>query len=138
MTTPRRLRPGLVLTVLCLAQFVDAQKQGLASGLLNTSQQVGGALGLAVLATLAAWHTTDLIARGRSPLDALNGGFSVGFTRAVVLGLLAAAVALAAPGRELMPPPVGAHEDAAPAPQAPTAPPVVLTPARTTHDRSSQ
>lgn len=125
---------GFVAATIAATAGVDSRQQGLASGLLNTAQQIGGALGLALLATLAASRTTDLIARGESPLDALNSGFSAGFVGAVVLGLLAAAAALAVPRREL-PPSGGPEQDAGPdvlgAPDSPHAP------THTTRRRSS-
>lgn len=67
-----------------------------------------------MLATLAASRTSQLATRGESALDALNGGFMVGFGGAVVLGLLAAAAAVAAPGRQL-PPSRAVGEDEIPA-----------------------
>jgi EmrB/QacA subfamily drug resistance transporter len=125
VVTAAGLGLGFVSATIAATTGVEAQQQGLASGLLNTSQQIGGAVGLTVLATLAASRTTDLIGRGESPLNALNGGFSIGLIGAFVLGLLAAVAALAAPGRELPPPSVGAQEAAASAPPAPV---VVPTP----------
>ena len=53
---------------------VPPSESGLASGLLNTTLQVGGAIGLAVLATLAASRTDDLAAGGASNASALVGG----------------------------------------------------------------
>jgi MFS family permease len=58
---------------------------GLASGLVNTTAQVGGALGLAVLATLSASHTTKLLAHGSSTAAALTGGYQLAFWIAAAL-----------------------------------------------------
>ncbi len=58
---------------------VAADDAGLASGIFNTSQQVGGALGLAVLSTLAASRTSDLLASGASRPEALVEGFQLAF-----------------------------------------------------------
>jgi uncharacterized membrane protein YidH (DUF202 family) len=66
---------------------------GLASGLVNTTMQVGGALGLSVLATLATTRTADLARAGDSPAEAFTGGVHVAFY--VALGLVLAALAVA-------------------------------------------
>jgi hypothetical protein len=66
---------------------------GLAGGLLSTSAQAGGALGLAVLATLATSRTGNLIARGEPAASALNGGYHLAF--AIAAAMVAAAIALA-------------------------------------------
>ncbi|MGH2944120.1 MAG: DHA2 family efflux MFS transporter permease subunit, partial [Solirubrobacteraceae bacterium] len=83
--------PALMTLAMSGATPRDA---GLASGLINTTAQVGGALGLAVLATLASTRTGDLRAAG-DPLDAaLNGGYHLAFTIGALLVLAAIAVAV--------------------------------------------
>ena len=67
---------------------------GLASGVVNTSMQVGGAFGLAVLATLATDRTETLRAHGDSAAAALTGGYQLAFL--VAAGLVGAAILLAA------------------------------------------
>jgi EmrB/QacA subfamily drug resistance transporter len=66
---------------------------GLASGLVNTSMQVGGSIGLAVLATLSTERTNSLLADGEGQLQALNSGYHVAYL--IGAGLAAIAVAIA-------------------------------------------
>jgi EmrB/QacA subfamily drug resistance transporter len=67
---------------------------GLSSGLVNTSLQVGGALGLAVLATLSSTRTDSLLADGEGRAEALTGGYHLAFI--VAAGLVTVAVIAAA------------------------------------------
>jgi EmrB/QacA subfamily drug resistance transporter len=83
--------PALMTLAMSGATPSDA---GLASGLVNTTVQVGAALGLAVLATLSAGRTAALEARGVATTAALTGGYRVGFTVGAVLVVVSIAVAL--------------------------------------------
>jgi EmrB/QacA subfamily drug resistance transporter len=72
---------------------VDSAEAGLASGLFNTSQQIGGALGIAALSTIATSRTADALADGALRPDALVTGFHAAFFAGVVvavIGILAA------------------------------------------------
>ena len=71
---------------------VEPQDAGLASGLVNTTAQVGGALGLAVLATLSTSHSTHLIAQGHGTAAALTSGYHLAFWVAAALVVAAIAV----------------------------------------------
>jgi MFS family permease len=82
--------PALMTLAMSGATQSDA---GLASGLVNTTAQVGGALGLAVLATLSASRSDDLVARGESAAAALTGGYHVAFW--IAAGLIGAAIVVA-------------------------------------------
>jgi MFS family permease len=81
--------PSLMTLAMSGATRDDA---GLASGLVNTSLQVGGALGLAVLATLASSRTEELLASGSSTASALTDGYQLAFI--VAAGLVVAAIAI--------------------------------------------
>ena len=74
---------------------------GLASGLVNTTQQVGGALGLAVLATLASTRTASLLHHGKATASALTSGYHLAWTvgGALLVVAIAAALTLLRPSR---------------------------------------
>jgi len=82
--------PSLMTLAMSGATPADA---GLASGLVNTTAQVGGALGLAVLATLATSRTGDLLASGEGTASALTGGYRLAFL--VGAGLVVAGIGIA-------------------------------------------
>jgi EmrB/QacA subfamily drug resistance transporter len=75
---------------------VPADKAGLAASLLNASQQLGGALGLAILTAVATSHTHHVLAGGSDPAHALTAGFQRGLVVGSVFVALAALIALRA------------------------------------------
>lgn len=86
---------GMAFNPMLLAAMSDVEpsRAGLASGVVNTSFMMGGALGLAVLASLAAARTSDLVASGAAPLIALNGGYQAAFLAGAAFAAVAAALA---------------------------------------------
>ena len=80
------------LTILAMSEATPADS-GVASGLLNTTAQIGGALGLAVLATLSMTRTGQLAAEGQPAAVALSGGYHLAW--AIGAGLVVIAIALA-------------------------------------------
>jgi EmrB/QacA subfamily drug resistance transporter len=85
---------GMAFNPVLLAAMNDVASSdaGLASGIVNTSFMMGGALGLAVLASLAASRTDTLLASGDDQLTALTGGYNLAFLVGAVFALLAAAL----------------------------------------------
>jgi EmrB/QacA subfamily drug resistance transporter len=83
---------GMAFNPVLLAAMSDVKPEeaGLASGVVNTAFMMGGALGLAVLASLAASRTDSLIASGDGRLAALNGGYHVAFVVGAIFAALAA------------------------------------------------
>jgi EmrB/QacA subfamily drug resistance transporter len=87
---------GLAFPALMTLAMSGATQEdsGLASGLVNTTQQGGGALGLAVLATLATTRSETLLESGDSAISALTGGYQLAFIVAAGLAVVAVAVAV--------------------------------------------
>jgi EmrB/QacA subfamily drug resistance transporter len=83
--------PSLMTLAMSGATPTDS---GLASGLVNTSVQVGGAIGLAVLATVATERTDGLLADGESAASALNSGYHLAYLIGAVLVAVAIVVAV--------------------------------------------
>ncbi|HEV7482748.1 MAG TPA: MFS transporter [Solirubrobacterales bacterium] len=79
---------SFVTTTIAAVSGVEEAESGLASGLINTSQQVGGALGLAVLSSLATTHTEDLLGSGSGLKHALTEGFQAAFLGGAAIAAL--------------------------------------------------
>jgi EmrB/QacA subfamily drug resistance transporter len=88
---------GMAFNPVLMAAMSDVAptEAGLASGIVNTSFMMGGALGLAVLASVADKRTASLRASGDGPLVALNGGYHVAFVIGAIFAIGAAAVGAA-------------------------------------------
>ncbi len=86
------LGAGIAFNPMLLAAMndVDPRDAGLASGVVNTSFMMGGALGLAVLASLAAARTSFMLERGAAQVAALNGGYQLAFALGAACGAVAA------------------------------------------------
>jgi EmrB/QacA subfamily drug resistance transporter len=85
---------GMAFNPVLLAAMSDVEpsESGLASGVVNTAFMMGGALGLAVLASLASSRTESLTSSGEGPLAALNGGYHAAFLVGALFALSAAVV----------------------------------------------
>ncbi|WLW64761.1 MFS transporter [Achromobacter aegrifaciens] len=88
------LGAGVAFNPMLLAAMSDVEpsQSGLASGVVNTAFMMGGALGLAVLASLAAARSAGLAAAGAAPTLALNGGYQLTFLAGALIAGLAAAL----------------------------------------------
>jgi EmrB/QacA subfamily drug resistance transporter len=87
---------GMAFNPVLLAAMSDVapEQSGLASGIVNTSFMMGGALGLAILASLAASRTDTLSSSGSGPLAALNGGYHYAFFGGALFAAVAAVLSL--------------------------------------------
>jgi EmrB/QacA subfamily drug resistance transporter len=110
---------GMAFNPVLLAAMSDVEpsESGLASGVVNTSFMMGGALGLAVLASLAASRTDTLAASGADSIEALNGGYHAAFLVGALFAAAAAGIgaALLRPGAV---PAAGMHGEPEPSPEA--------------------
>jgi EmrB/QacA subfamily drug resistance transporter len=86
---------GMALNPVLLAAMSEVREQdaGVASGIVNTSIMLGGAIGLAVLASIAGSRTSSLAASGHGHLAALNGGYQLAFLVGAVFAAAAAGLA---------------------------------------------
>src|SRR5436190_1822123 len=92
LLTAAGIAMSIVPSTIAATQGAKEGQAGLASGLVNTSRQVGGGLGLAVLITLATQHSTHLIGTGQQVPQALTNGFRLAYL--IGAGLAAAAAAM--------------------------------------------
>ncbi|WP_277679301.1 MFS transporter [Gracilibacillus dipsosauri] len=81
---------SLVASTTLAVDGVVQREKGLAGGLVNSSQQIGGAIGITILIILSSIRTDSLISQGDSMADALTGGFSWVFIGAAVFAIIGA------------------------------------------------
>jgi EmrB/QacA subfamily drug resistance transporter len=88
------LGAGIAFNPMLLAAMGDVEQSeaGLASGIVNTSFMMGGALGLAILASLATSRTDSLLSSGKGQLEALNSGYHVAFVVGAIFAVSAAVI----------------------------------------------
>ncbi len=87
---------GFTFVPISIAALAGVQpaEAGLASGLLNTSQQIGGALGIAALSAIATTTTSDEVASGTAQSVALTDGFEAAFVGGALIAAVGVVVAL--------------------------------------------
>jgi len=97
---------GMAFNPVLLAAMseVKESESGLASGVVNTAFMMGGAVGLAILVSLAAARTESLAAKGSGMLEALNGGYHAAFIVGAMFAALASLIGLAFLRKGLTPP----------------------------------
>jgi hypothetical protein len=102
------LGAGIAFNPVLLAAMGDVEphEAGLASGVVNTSFMMGGALGLAVLVAISSSRTGSLVESGSAIPEALTGGYQLAFAAGAVMAAAAAIVG----GVFLRPQPMGGHE----------------------------
>ncbi len=106
--TASGLGTSMVPATIAAVQGVARSESGLASGMVNTSRLVGGALGLAALTTLATTHSNAEVASGTAPLVAQADGYSLAFLAGAglcAIGAIAASLMLREPGPKATPAP---------------------------------
>jgi EmrB/QacA subfamily drug resistance transporter len=114
------LGAGMAFNPVLLAAMGDVPQEeaGLASGVVNTAFMMGGALGLAVLASLAAMRTETLTDSGSAELDALTGGYHVAFLVGAIFAAAAAVLGAGFLRPKPMPAPEAHQADFEPATEA--------------------
>ena len=80
------------VTIAALAQ-VKSEEAGLASGLINTNQQIGGAIGVAVASTIFISHSKTLLKTGHTPAEAFTSGYQAAFWAMLAVSLVGALAA---------------------------------------------
>jgi len=106
---------GIAFNPVLLAAMSDVrpEESGLASGLVNTSFMMGGALGLAILASVAASRTSSLKAAGEGSAAALTGGYHAAFLGGAIFALAAVALGVGVLRSRMPSPAAQAHAELA-------------------------